>query len=119
VDTLRNVVVVPNRAIQHGPNGLFVFVIGHDNKVNVRSITVGAEGDSESQVVSGLKSGEKIVSDGQYRLTPGVLVSAKEQAPATPSNPPPAGVTGQAGGAPSGDGNLQRQARDSGTVKER
>jgi multidrug efflux system membrane fusion protein len=87
VDTLKNVVVVANDAIQHGPDGLFAFVIGHDNKVSLRPIKAGAEGDSLTQIASGLKAGEQIVVSGQYRLMPGTLVAAKEQSPSPATSP--------------------------------
>lgn len=116
VNILKNVVVVPNEAIQHGPNGLFAFVIGNDNKVSIRPIKTGAEGDATTQVTSGLKAGDKIVVAGQYRLTPGALVAAKEQSP--PASPEtPTRQTGQSAGAQSG-GDTQRQARDAAASKE-
>lgn len=77
VGTSRNVVAVPNDAIQHGPNGLYVFVIGKDNKVAMRNIKVGDEGESRTVVTQGLTAGERIVVAGQYRLTPGALVDAR------------------------------------------
>jgi multidrug efflux system membrane fusion protein len=96
VDTLKNVVVAPNDAIQHGPDGLFVFVIGHDNKVTLRPVKAGAEGDSVTQIASGLKAGEQIVVSGQYRLMPGTLVAAKEQnsSPSKSSTEPADAQTG-------------------------
>jgi len=114
VDTLKNVVVVPNDAIQHGPDGLFVFVVGSDNKVSIRPVKAGTEGDSRTQVASGLKAGEKIVVDGQYRLTPGTLVAAKVENPsgAAPDN-------GGATDAGRRDSALLKQASDAPTPKER
>ena len=49
VDTRKNVLVAPNDAIQHGPNGLFTFVVGKDNKVEKRDIEVGEEGVSQTR----------------------------------------------------------------------
>jgi multidrug efflux system membrane fusion protein len=113
VDTLKNVVVVPNDAIQHGPDGLFVFVIGQDNKVSVRPVKAGAEGDTSTQVASGLKAGEKIVVAGQYRLTPGTLVAAKMQNAAPGATP----EEGQAADTKGPDG-LLKQASDAPAPKE-
>ena len=42
VDTLKQVIVVPDGAVERGPNGLYAFVVGGDNKVETRDITVGA-----------------------------------------------------------------------------
>ena len=44
VDTRKNVLVAPNDAIQRGPNGLYIFVVGKDNKAEQRDIKVGEEG---------------------------------------------------------------------------
>jgi len=77
INTRKNVVVTPNDAIQHGPNGLYAFVVGADNKVSVRNITVGDEGATQSVVTKGLAAGDRVVVAGQYRLTPGTLVDAR------------------------------------------
>ena len=74
VDTRKNVLVVPNDAIQHGPNGLYAFVVGKDNKVDKHDIKVGDEGATESVVLNGLASGARVVTSGQYRLTEGAVV---------------------------------------------
>ncbi len=78
VDTLKQVIVVPEDAVQHGPNGLFAFVIGDGNRVELRDIKVGQEGTGQSVVLQGLAADEKVVTAGQYRLQPGVLVQPSE-----------------------------------------
>ncbi len=89
LETLKQVVVVPNGAIQRSPNGLYVYVINTQNRVAVRAIDVGAEGEQSSVVTAGLAPGEKVVTDGQFRLAPGLLVAphpaagVPSQAPAT------------------------------------
>ena len=59
-----------------------VFVIGADNKVSFRPVTVGIAGDKHFEVVSGLQEGEKIVG-GTYQaireLKDGALVREPEQ----------------------------------------
>ena len=85
VDTLRQVTVVPDGAVERGPNGLYAFVVGLDNKVETRDITVGQEGDGQSVVLKGLSPGENVVTAGQYRLVQGSLV----QSSAASSAPPP------------------------------
>jgi multidrug efflux system membrane fusion protein len=91
VDTLKQVTVVPEDAVQRGPNGLFTFVIGDDNKVQIRQIKVAQEGNGKSVVSQGLSPGQKVVTAGQYRLQQGTLVDAKEAAP--PNAPPQASAT--------------------------
>jgi multidrug efflux system membrane fusion protein len=91
VDTLKQVTVVPDGAVERGPNGLYAFVVGGDNKVTMRAITVGEEGNGQSVVLTGLTAGETVVTAGQYRLVQGSVVqsstasSAVTPAGATPS----------------------------------
>ena len=93
VDTLKQVTVAPDGAVERGPNGLYAFVVGGDNKVETRAITVGQEGDGQSVVLTGLTAGETVVTSGQYRLVQGSLVqssaanSAAPPAVAAPSAP--------------------------------
>jgi membrane fusion protein, multidrug efflux system len=82
VETLKQVVVVPDDAVQRGPNGLYAFVVGDDNKVAVQAITVSQSGDGRSVVERGVKPGQRVVVAGQYRLLAGSLVAPSE-APAT------------------------------------
>jgi multidrug efflux system membrane fusion protein len=84
VDTLKQVIVVPDGAVQRGPNGLYAFVVGSDNKVETRDITVGKEGDGQSVVLTGLTAGETVVTAGQYRLVQGSLVQSSAASSATP-----------------------------------
>jgi membrane fusion protein, multidrug efflux system len=87
VDTQKNVLVIANDAIQHGPNGLYAFVVGKDNKVEKRDIEVGDEGASQSIVRKGLASGDRVVTTGQYRLTEGALVTPRNENPSPSPSP--------------------------------
>jgi multidrug efflux system membrane fusion protein len=87
IDTRKQVIVVPQDGVQHGPSGLFAYVIGDDGKVSARPIKVSESGDSNAVVSEGLNVGDKIVVAGQSRLFDGALVDAKPQAAAnTPSS---------------------------------
>ena len=68
VDTLRQVVVVPTAAVQRGPTGTFVFVIGEDSTVAVRRVTVARQDDVRAVIADGLKAGERVVTTGFARL---------------------------------------------------
>jgi membrane fusion protein, multidrug efflux system len=76
IDTLKQVTVVPETAVQRGPDGPYAYVLGNGNKVDVRKLTVADEENGQSVITNGLTPGEKVVTDGQYRLTPGALVQA-------------------------------------------
>jgi multidrug efflux system membrane fusion protein len=78
VDTLKQVAVVPSDAVQRGPNGLYAYVVGDDNKAQTHDIKVGQEGDGQSVVLRGLTAGQKVVTAGQYRLQQGALVEPGE-----------------------------------------
>src|ERR1700743_2421457 len=85
IDTLKQVIVVPQDGVQHGPSGLFAYVIGNDGKVSVRPIKVSQSGDANAVVAEGLNAGDKIVVAGQSRLFDGALVD--EKPPAAPNKP--------------------------------
>ena len=72
--TKPDALTVPAPAVQRGPNGMYVYVLGADNKAEMRSISIGSTEDNWTLVESGLQGGERVVVDGQYRLQPGAAV---------------------------------------------
>jgi multidrug efflux system membrane fusion protein len=78
--TQPNAVVVPSQAIQTGQMGQYVFVIKNDLTVESRPVVVGRTLNDETVVEKGIQPGEKIVTDGQLRLVPGVRVEIKNKA---------------------------------------
>jgi multidrug efflux system membrane fusion protein len=65
-----NALVIPSEAVQTGPNGQYVYVIGPEQLAEVRRISVQrAEGD-RTIVAQGLAKGELVVTRGQLRLGP-------------------------------------------------
>jgi multidrug efflux system membrane fusion protein len=67
-------VVVPTEAVQLGPEGSYVYVVGVENKATMQAVTTGPSEAGLTLIESGLKAGEKVVTDGQYRLQPDSLV---------------------------------------------
>jgi multidrug efflux system membrane fusion protein len=67
-------IVVPESAVQVGPNGTYVFVVTGD-KAEQRAVTVARTQDRQSVIASGLEAGERVVVDGQSRLADGSFVS--------------------------------------------
>jgi multidrug efflux system membrane fusion protein len=63
--------VVPEAAVQSGPNGNYTFVVKQDSTVEARPVRVATSRDGKALIIDGIKAGEKIVTDGQYRLRPG------------------------------------------------
>jgi membrane fusion protein, multidrug efflux system len=64
----KNVVVIPPIAVQRGPNGLFAWVVKSDDTVEPRPIKTDATTGNRTIVTSGLDNGERVVTDGQYKL---------------------------------------------------
>jgi multidrug efflux system membrane fusion protein len=71
IDTLKNATVLPDDAVQHGPDGLYAYIVAEGNKADVRKIKVGPSTDGKTLVESGLNPGEQVVTRGQYRVQPG------------------------------------------------
>jgi multidrug efflux system membrane fusion protein len=86
LDTRGNAVVVPSAAVQRGPQGLFVWTVTAKNLAEPRPIEVGPTYEGLTVVASGLSGGERIVTDGQYKL--------QRDAPVTVTSPPMAGAGG-------------------------
>jgi membrane fusion protein, multidrug efflux system len=74
VDTQKGATVVPVPAVQRGPDGLFVYAVGGDNKAKMQKVEVGPEDESRAVILDGLKPGDRIVTEGQYRVQDGVAV---------------------------------------------
>ena len=83
LETLKQVIVVPEGVVQHGPDGLFAFVVGADNKVKMQAIKVSQTGNGRAVISDGLTEGQKVVAAGQYRLVPGSAVQATEMTAGT------------------------------------
>jgi len=83
VETLKQAVVIPVAALQHGPKGTFVYVVDGD-KVAMRSVTPGQQDDKQAVITAGLKADETVVTTGFSKLTDGSRISAAtdEAAPA-------------------------------------
>ncbi len=71
-------VTVPSAALERGQDGFFVYVIKPDNTVEVRSIQPGQIADGHAVIESGLASGERVVTSGQYRLEAGARISIQD-----------------------------------------
>jgi membrane fusion protein, multidrug efflux system len=88
VRTVNGGLVIPTQAVQRGPDGDYVYVVQADNTVKMQPVTVAGEvGDSAVMVSLGLKQGERVVTEGQFRLKPGSKVNALKpgEVPAAPT----------------------------------
>lgn len=81
--TIQNdAVVVPTRAIQVGRDSKFVYVIKPDSTVAVCPVATGTAVDDLTIVDGAVKPGDRVVTDGHVRLTPGAKVDIKDAAKA-------------------------------------
>ena len=71
VDTQKQKVIVPPAAIRRGTQGTFVYVVRGDSTVQVRAVTVGVTLPDAVSIDSGLKAGERVVTDGLDDLRDG------------------------------------------------
>ncbi len=74
LQTLHNATIIPVTAVNRGPNGQYVFVVGADHKVAMRPIAVSWTQGATAVIKGGLQAGEIVVTDGQMVLKPGSLV---------------------------------------------
>ncbi len=68
LSTAREALTIPSAALQRGANGLFTWVIGADDKAQMRPIKTGPLADDVTIVADGLDAGERVVTEGYYRL---------------------------------------------------
>jgi len=75
LETRVNVVTVPSSAVQRGPQGLFAWTVTTNDTALARPIQVGPTTDDLTIVTSGLEQGDRVVTDGQYKLQTNVPVT--------------------------------------------
>lgn len=87
LQTLHHVTTIPVTAVNRGPNGSYVFVVGTGNKVSLHPITVGWTQGDTVVVKSGVKPGDILVTDGQMILKAGSLVRIASPGPQKKTGP--------------------------------
>jgi membrane fusion protein, multidrug efflux system len=75
VRTLKNATVVPDDAVQHGNEGLYVYVVDQNNKAELRKVKISQSIDGRSVIEQGVSPGERVVTTGQFKVQPGTTVS--------------------------------------------
>ncbi len=94
--------VIPKRALMHGAQGPFVWVVGAGEQIAAHPVELGVSAGNDVVVASGLSAGDRVVVDGILKVQPGAAVHATPLA--ADGTPPPntgtAGPTNGATGAP-------------------
>ena len=99
VQTRHDAVVVPSAAVQRGPAGPYLYVVGEDLAARRRAVAIGHEDPQASIVESGLRPGERVVVDGAARLSDGAKVSIGTPPEGPPAPHPPETASRGDGGA--------------------
>ncbi|MBV8393453.1 MAG: hypothetical protein JOY81_09765 [Alphaproteobacteria bacterium] len=89
-----DVVTVPQRAVMQGAAGHYAYVVKPDSTVERRSIEVEAQQDGIAVIAKGIALGEKIVVDGQYRLSNGSKIRVDQPTASQPAAAAPSGKEG-------------------------
>jgi multidrug efflux system membrane fusion protein len=74
-EVLHDALTVPSVAVNQGPNGAYVYVVGADHKAVATPVSVGATEGPTAVIRSGLRAGQLVVTDGQMTLRPGAAVT--------------------------------------------
>lgn len=82
----RDALVVASAAVQTGQEGAYVYTVDDANIAHYRPVKVLRQAGNESLIASGLKQGERVVVDGQLRLTDGTPVEILKSPPAAPGS---------------------------------
>ena len=90
-DSKTDALLIPQRAVLQGPTGPFVYVVGPDEKVDMRSVVASDWKGDQWLIDSGLKAGDRVVVNGHMKIGPGAPVKAVllgAPVPAAPSSLP-------------------------------
>lgn len=74
----RDSITVPATAVMLGPSGSYVYIIGSDNKVRRTDVLVASRRHGIDVIAKGVADGDKVVTDGQYRLANGAAVDVRQ-----------------------------------------
>lgn len=73
-DVLKNAVLVPQKCVMLTQKGASVMALDKDDVVSILPVKIGATVGDRYLVDSGLKGGERIISEGQVKARPGARV---------------------------------------------
>ncbi|HEY6434376.1 MAG TPA: efflux RND transporter periplasmic adaptor subunit [Acetobacteraceae bacterium] len=76
VSTDHDVLTVPSIAVQHGPEGLYAYIVKPDGTVSPQGVKLVADNGQISVIAGGIKDGQEVVVQGQSRLQDGTRVTA-------------------------------------------
>ncbi len=86
----KGALLVPQRAVTEVQGKYLVAVVGADNKVDIRPVTVGERIGGEWIIGKGLQPGDQVIAEGTQKVRPGAAVNPKPFAPGAPGEKPAA-----------------------------
>ncbi len=95
----RGALVIPAQAIVNGQQGTYVYTLDQDSKAQQHQVVVERVADGLAVIAAGVNEGDRVVTEGQSRLTPGAPASLRTAG--TPADDP---AVGQAPGTPGAAG---------------
>ena len=84
----KGALLVPQRAVTEVQGKYLVAVVGADNKVDIRPVTVGERIGTEWIIRKGLQPGEQVIAEGTQKVRPGVTINPKPLVAEAPSAKP-------------------------------
>jgi RND family efflux transporter MFP subunit len=84
---LKDAILVPSQAVVINPRGRFIYVVGAEDKVNLKPIKVSYEYQGKA-AITGVEAGERVVIEGKQNLRPGTKIRENKAAPAKPAEAP-------------------------------
>jgi membrane fusion protein (multidrug efflux system) len=82
IATAENAILIPQVAIMEQQSAKTVFVVDRENKVALRTVTLGDRYENLIIVKEGVNPGERVIAEGLQRVRPGMLVAPTENPPA-------------------------------------
>lgn len=90
-----NVLRVPQRAVQVGPQGQFVMLVGAEDKANPMPVKTGDMAGEDFIIAEGLKGGERVIVNGLQKARPGTVVKPVPLDTSDPAATPTAKIAGK------------------------
>ena len=85
----KGALLVPQRAVTEIQGKFMIAVVGTDDKVDVRTVTVGERIGTDWLISDGLKPGERVVAEGTQKVRPGMAVEVRPFVPTPPATVTP------------------------------
>jgi len=76
---VENALLVPQKAVTQLQSANVVYIVGNDNKVALRTVTLGQRVEQDYIVTEGVKAGERVIVEGIQKARPGSTVNAMER----------------------------------------